>query len=99
MVQPKIKQALYEIWMAPTRKDAFQAFDVALATYSAKYPKAMACLEKDKEQMLAFYDFPAAHWQHNPDVQAHRIDIRHRASADGKNKRMRCPPYDPGHGI
>jgi len=64
MVQPKIKQALHEIWMAPTRKDAFQAFDIALATYSAKYPKAMACLEKDKEQMLAFYDFPAAHWQH-----------------------------------
>jgi transposase-like protein len=64
MVQPKVKQALHEIWMAPTRKDAFQAFDVALATYSAKYPKAMACLEKDKEQMLAFYDFPAAHWQH-----------------------------------
>lgn len=64
MVQPKVKQALHEIWMAPTRKDAFQAFDVALATFSAKYPKAMACLEKDKEQMLAFYDFPAAHWQH-----------------------------------
>jgi len=64
MVQPKVKQALHEIWMAPTRKDAFQAFDVALATFSTKYPKAMACLEKDKEQMLAFYDFPAAHWQH-----------------------------------
>ena len=64
MVQPKVKQALHEIWMAPTRKDAFQAFDVALATFSAKYPKAMACLEKDQEQMLAFYDFPAAHWQH-----------------------------------
>ena len=64
MVQPKVKQALHEIWMAPTRKDAFRAFDVALATYSAKYPKAMACLEKDKEQMLAFFDFPAAHWQH-----------------------------------
>jgi transposase-like protein len=64
LVQPKVKQALHEIWMAPTRKDAFNAFDVALSTYSAKYPKAMACLEKDKEQMLAFYDFPAIHWQH-----------------------------------
>lgn len=64
LVQPKVKQALHEIWMAPTRKDAFNAFDVALTTYSAKYPKAMACLEKDKEQMLAFYDFPAIHWQH-----------------------------------
>ena len=63
-VQPKVKQALHEIWMAPTKKDAYKAFDIALATYSAKYPKAMECLEKDKNEMLAFYDFPAIHWQH-----------------------------------
>ncbi len=63
-VQPKVKQALHEIWMAPTKKDAYKAFDIALATYSAKYPKAMECLEKDKDEMLAFYDFPAIHWQH-----------------------------------
>ena len=35
-----------------------------ITTYSAKYPRAMKCLEKDKEEMLAFYDFPAPHWQH-----------------------------------
>ena len=64
LLQPKVKQALHEIWMAPTKQDAFNAFDVALLTYSAKYPKAMECLEKDKEQMLAFYNFPAIHWQH-----------------------------------
>lgn len=64
MVQPKVKQALHEIWMAPTKKDAFKAFDIAVSTYSAKYPKAMECLEKDKDEMLAFYDFPATHWQH-----------------------------------
>jgi putative transposase len=63
-VQPKAKQALHEIWMAPTRTDAYKAFDIALSTYSAKYPKAMTCLEKDKDEMLAFYDFPAMHWQH-----------------------------------
>ena len=63
-VQPKAKQALHEIWMAPTRTDAYKAFDIALSTYSAKYPKAMKCLEKDKDEMLAFYDFPAMHWQH-----------------------------------
>ena len=59
-----VKQALHEIWMAPTKKDAYRAFDVAISTYSAKYPKAMKCLEKDKDEMLAFYDFPAIHWQH-----------------------------------
>ncbi len=64
VVQPKVKQALHEIWMAPTKKDAYKAFDIALSTYSAKYPKAMDCLEKDKDEMLAFYDFPAPHWQH-----------------------------------
>lgn len=63
-IQPKVKQALHEIWMAPTKGDAYKAFDVAISTYSAKYPKAMDCLEKDKDEMLAFYDFPAPHWQH-----------------------------------
>jgi len=64
VVQPKVKQALHEIWMAPTRKEAYRAFDVAISTYSGKYQKAMECLEKDKDTMLAFYDFPAVHWQH-----------------------------------
>ena len=56
--------ALSKVWMAPTRDSAYQAFDIAVATYSDKYPKAMQCLIKDKDQMLAFYDFPAVHWQH-----------------------------------
>jgi len=64
LVQPKVKQAFHELWMAQAKSDALKAFELTLSTYSAKYPKAMACLEKDKEQMLAFYDFPAAHWQH-----------------------------------
>ena len=63
-IQPKAKQALHEIWMAPTKKQAYRAFDIAISTYSSKYPKAMECLEKDKEEMLAFYDFPSSHWQH-----------------------------------
>ena len=50
--------------MAPTKDDAYKAFGITIATYKDKYPKAMECLEKDKNEMLAFYDFPAAHWQH-----------------------------------
>ena len=50
--------------MAPTKEDAYKAFSKAISVYSDKYPKAMECLEKDKDQMLAFYDFPATHWQH-----------------------------------
>jgi transposase-like protein len=63
-MQPKVKASLHEIWMASTREEAYKAFDNTVALYSAKYPKAMECLAKDKEELLAFYDFPAEHWIH-----------------------------------
>lgn len=63
-VQPKAKSALHEIWMAPTREQAHKAFEAFLKRYGDKYPKACACLEKDRDALLAFYDFPALHWQH-----------------------------------
>ena len=50
--------------MAATRQDAEKAFDLFLKTYQLKYPKATQCLEKDREELLAFYDFPADHWAH-----------------------------------
>jgi transposase-like protein len=62
--QPKAKEALHQIWLAECRVDAEQAFDLFLTTYEAKYPKATACLEKDRETLLTFYDFPAQHWLH-----------------------------------
>lgn len=58
-MQPKVKQSLYNIWMAETKKEAKKAFDNALECYGAKYPKAMECLNKDREELLVFYDFPA----------------------------------------
>ena len=63
-VQAKAKAAICQIWMAETRAGAHGAFDRFVATYEAKYPKAAACLERDKEELLAFYDFPAEHWKH-----------------------------------
>jgi len=63
-VQPKAKQALHEIWMAESREKAEEAFDIFLSIYEAKYPKATVCLEKDRSELLAFYDFPAEHWKH-----------------------------------
>jgi len=63
-VQPKVKEALHDIWMAETRDNAYKAFDSTIKRFGDKYPGAMKCLGKDKEQMLAFYDFPAIHWQH-----------------------------------
>jgi len=63
-VQPKVKAALHEIWMAETRADAHKAFDRTLVRFESKYPGAMERLRKDREALLAFYDFPAEHWVH-----------------------------------
>ena len=63
-VQPKAKAVLHEIYRAETKAEAEKAFDLFVKTYEAKYPKATECLAKDREVLLAFYDFPAEHWVH-----------------------------------
>ncbi len=63
-MQPKVKAALHEIWMAETREKAHTAFSRTIKSFCAKYPKAMKCLTDSKEELLAFYDFPAEHWTH-----------------------------------
>ena len=55
---------LHEIWQAATKAEADKAFDLFVASYAAKYAKATECLTKDREELLAFYDFPAEHWTH-----------------------------------
>ncbi|QZZ19890.1 IS256 family transposase [Leptothermofonsia sichuanensis E412] len=62
--QPQAKSALHEIYLAATKDEANKAFDRFVKTYEAKYPKAVDCLVKDREALLAFYDFPAEHWVH-----------------------------------
>lgn len=63
-LQPRVKEALHDIWMAETREEAYKAFERCIKRFEAKYPRAMQCLAKDKKSMLAFYDFPAEHWIH-----------------------------------
>ena len=79
--QPKAKQALHNIWQAETKADAEKAFDLFIKTYEPKYPKAAICLQKDREELMAFYDFPAQHWQSirtsNP-IESTFGTIRHR---------------------
>lgn len=79
--QPKAKQALHEIWMAETRETAEAAFDLFVKTYEDKYPATVQCLLKDQDELLAFYDFPAAHWKSirttNP-IESTFATIRHR---------------------
>jgi putative transposase len=80
-LQAKAKRALQDIWMAETRTDALVAFDAFVETYGVKYDKAVACLVKNREALLAFYDFPAEHWKHlrttNP-MESTFATIRHR---------------------
>jgi putative transposase len=82
-VQARAKADLHEIWMAETCAQANQAFDTFLAKYQAKYADACECLDKDREALLTFYDFPAEHWIHlrttNPiESTFATIRLRHR---------------------
>ena len=80
-VQGNAKRMIHEIYMAPRKIDSIKAFETFLGTYESKYPKACECLKKDREQLLAFYDFPAMHWQHirttNP-IESMFATVRHR---------------------
>jgi transposase-like protein len=91
-LQPEAKEKLHAIWMAPTRADAEKSFDLFLAVYQAKYPKAAECLVKDRDVLLAFYDFPAEHWIHlrttNPiESTFATIRLRHRRTKGSGTRR------------
>ncbi len=80
-VHSKAKQALQDIWQSETKGLAEQAVDLFLNTYELKYPKAPACLQKDREELLLCSAFPAAHWPSlrttNP-IESTVGTIRHR---------------------
>jgi transposase-like protein len=93
-LQPAAKEKLHDIWQADTREHANEAFDLFVATYSAKYPKAVECLSKDRDALLAFYDFPAEHWIHlrttNP-IESTFATVRHRhRRTKGNGSRKAC---------
>ena len=79
--QAKAKDALHDIWQAETKDQADNAFDLFLRTYEDKFPKAAHCLEKDRDTLLTFYDYPAKHWRSirttNP-IESAFSTIRHR---------------------
>jgi transposase-like protein len=80
--QAKAKRALQEIWMAETKRDALIAFDAFVETWGIKYDKAVACLIKDRDTLLSFYDFPTEHWKHLRTtnlIESSFATIRHRS--------------------
>ncbi len=80
-VQPNMKADLREVRDAPDRASAEAAVAVFSEKYGAKYPKAVECLTKDRDALLAFFDFPAEHWDHlrtaNP-IESVFATVRHR---------------------
>jgi putative transposase len=80
-VQPGMKADLREVWQAPDRARAETALDTFAEKYAPKYQRAVDCLVKDRTALLAFYDFPAEHWDHlrtaNP-IESVFATVRHR---------------------
>jgi hypothetical protein len=70
-----VKAGLKEIWMAETQAQASQAFDTFLRDFDAKYPKAVGVLKKDRESLLAFYNFPAEHWLQELHVAQYLVGV------------------------
>jgi putative transposase len=92
--QGKAKSMLHDIWMADTKAAADKAFDLFLETFGGKYPAAAECLAKDREVLLAFYDFPAEHWLHirttNP-IESTFATVRLRTrKTKGSGSRIAC---------
>jgi len=80
-VQPNAKRMIHEMYLSPTKESAQKAYEEFLQLYTAKYPGACKCLEKSKDQLFTFYDFPAEHWAHirttNP-IESAFATVRHR---------------------
>jgi transposase-like protein len=80
-VQGNMKKDLREVYLAPNRASAEVAIDIFAEKYGAKYDKAVECLTKDRETLLAYFDFPAEHWDHlrttNP-IESVFATVRHR---------------------
>jgi len=63
-IQSKAKSMIHEMYMAATKEAALKAYDHFTQSFEPKYPKAVECLRKDKENLFTFYDYPATHWIH-----------------------------------
>jgi transposase-like protein len=80
-LQKSAKAMLHQMYLAATKEEALKVYDDFMKLYGAKCPKAVACLEKDKDDLFTFYDFPAEHWGHlrttNP-IESSFATVRHR---------------------
>ena len=92
--QAKAKQGLHEIWMAATRAAAERAFDHWLERYQDKHPKATACLARDREELLAFYNFPGGALDPSAHHQRDRVGVRRHPPSELAREGLRHAPHD-----
>jgi transposase-like protein len=96
---PGAKKALAEIWGAEGRRHALDAVAAFKAAYGAKFPKAVAKITDDVDQLLAFYDYPAEHWVHLRTTNPISVNLRHGAPPDQGHQGPRLAGGRPGHGV
>ena len=79
--QAKAKEMIQQMYRADIQEEALDQYDQFIALFEPKHPKACDCLEKDKDALFTFYDFPAHHWRHlrttNP-IESTFATLRHR---------------------
>eukprot|EP01106_Pelomyxa_sp_JSP_P007992 TRINITY_DN22972_c0_g1_i1.p1 TRINITY_DN22972_c0_g1~~TRINITY_DN22972_c0_g1_i1.p1 ORF type:complete len:362 (-),score=26.49 TRINITY_DN22972_c0_g1_i1:43-1128(-) len=80
-IHARAKEKIRDMYLAPGKEQALVSYNTFLGIYGAKFPQACECLKKDKENLFAFYDFPAEHWVHirstNP-IESTFATVRHR---------------------
>jgi transposase-like protein len=78
---PAAKKALAGIWGAEDMSHALLAVKQFQGLFGAKFPKTVAKITDDFDELLAFYDYPAEHWIHlrttNP-IESTFATVRHR---------------------
>jgi hypothetical protein len=98
-VQPKAKGMLHEIYLAPSRAEAEKAFDLFVRTYEAKYPKATACLAKDRPGAVTVLRLPGGALEAPADDERDRERVRNGAAADGEDEGVRDAGRVPDEGV
>jgi hypothetical protein len=96
---PGAKKALAEIWSAEDRRHALAAVNSFEAAYIARFPKAVAKITDDLEELLAVYDFPAEHWIHLRTTNPIWVHVRHRPTPHEDHPRAGLPRRRAGDGI
>jgi hypothetical protein len=98
-VQPRAKKVIHQIYLAETKAEAIKAWDTFIETFGAKYLKAVGCLKKDREELLAFLRLPSRALEAHPLDEPDRVDLRDRSASPQQDEGQRHEGGVPRHGL